>query len=251
MENVTRLRLLYLYRILEKHTDEKHPLPVSELIRILEEEYGIRTDRNALARDFRTLVDAGYPIEIKHAAKNLYYFTGRTFNNAELKLLIDAVASSKFIPEEESRSLILRLAGMADPRESEKLCSHVCVVGRIKSQNERGFENVDAINQAIEENRKITFQYFDDNTDKTKELRHNGEYYIVSPYVLVWDGDYYYLIGFNEARQKVEHFRLDGFRETCQMLDDERSEPPERFNLAAYLQRTFQMCEDSLRDFTI
>ena len=116
MENVTRLRLLYLYRILEKRIDEEHPLPVADLIRILDEEYGIRTDRNALAREFRTLVEVGYPIGIKHEATNLYYYyTLKVFENAELKILMDAAASSKFIPEEESTSLTTRLAGMADP----------------------------------------------------------------------------------------------------------------------------------------
>ncbi|MCH4032634.1 MAG: WYL domain-containing protein [Lachnospiraceae bacterium] len=241
MENVTRLRLLYLYRILEDRTNDKNPLPVSDLISILNTEYGIKTDRNALARDFNTLVDAGYPIQIKHEARNLYYYTGRVFEDAELKILIDAVASSKFIPEEESRSLITRLAGMTGPEESRKLCSHVCVVGRVKSQNYCALENAEVINQAIEEKRQISFQYSDYNTDKKRVLRHDGQFYFVSPYTLVWDGDYYYVIGFNEDKKTVENFRVDRIWKHCVMLEEESSAVPDYANLSDYLKRTFQM----------
>ena len=241
MENVTRLRLLYLYRILEDRTNDKNPLPVSDLISILNTEYGIKTDRNALARDFNTLVDAGYPIQIKHEARNLYYYTGRVFEDAELKILIDAVASSKFIPEEESRSLITRLAGMTGPEESRKLCSHVCVVGRVKSQNYCALENAEVINQAIEEKRQISFQYSDYNTDKKRVLRHDGQFYFVSPYTLVWDGDYYYVIGFNEDKMAVENFRVDRIWKHCVMLEEESSAVPDDFKLSDYMKQTFQM----------
>lgn len=241
MENGTRLRLLYLYKILYERTDENHQLSILDLIKILEEEYGIRTDRNALTRDFRALIGTGYSIGITHGAQNHYFYSGRVFEMAELKILIDAIASSKVITEKESRSLIKRLAAMAGPEESAKLCSHVCVVGRVKSQNHHGYENVNVINQAIEEKCRISFRYFDYKADKTKYLRHDGQAYIVSPYVLVWDGDSYYLIGYNEDKEMVENFRLDRIWKICRMLDEESSGYPEGFDLAGYLKKTFQM----------
>ena len=242
MENCTRLRLLYLYRILVERTDEKHQFTVSELIHALEEEYQIKTDRNALARDFRSLKGTGFPVEVtQHGMQNRYFYSGRPFENAELKILIDAVASSKFISEEKSQSLIKRLAGMANSVESGKLCSHVSAVGRVKSEDLYSYENVDVINQAIEEKRQISFQYFDYNTDKTKYLRHDGQFYFVSPYALVWDGDYYYVIGYNEDRNIIENFRVDRIWKYCVMLEEECSALPEDFNLSDYMKQTFQM----------
>lgn len=241
MKNLTRLRLLYLYQIMVERTDEDHQLSTSDLIAILKDQYGIRTDRNAIARDFRTLQEIGYPIATIRTTQNHYYYNGRQFKTAELKILIDAVASSKFIPERESRTLIKRLAEMANKEDAKNLKNHVSVVGRVKSHNDRGYANVNLINDAINKKRKITFQYFDYDSNKKKILRHNGQYYVVSPYVLVWDGDYYYAIGYNDAKEIVENFRLDRIWHTCRVLDEESVAKPKEFDLAEYMRQTFQM----------
>lgn len=242
MENQTKLRLLYLYKHLLQHTDEEHPLSTPQLIEILDEQYGIEVNRNTLANDFKMLKEAGVSYEVIHSQQNKYYYDGRVFDTAELKVLIDAISSSKFISDKKSRELIDKLLSLTTIYEAEKLRRHIQVEGRVKSDNERGYYIVDIINTAIDKGCKVKFRYADYGPKKRKILRHNGEPYIVSPYALVWDGDYYYVIGYSEIRGKVQNFRLDRIYQTPTLLNNEEAVPaPEGFNLADYKTKVFRM----------
>lgn len=242
MENQTKLRLLYLYQHLLQHTDAEHPLSTPQLIEILDEQYGIEVNRNTLANDFKMLERAGISFEVIHSQQNKYYFDGRTFDTAELKVLIDAISSSKFISDKKSRELIDKLLSLTTVYEAEKLRRHIQVEGRVKSDNELGYYIVDIINTAIDKGCKVKFKYADYGPKKRKILRHKGEPYIVSPYALVRDGDYYYMIGYSETRGKVQNFRLDRIYQAPDLLKNEEAVPaPEGFNLAEYKTRVFRM----------
>ena len=242
MENQTKLRLLYLYQHLLQHTDAEHPLSTPQLIEILDKQYGIEVSRNTLANDFKMLEHAGISFEVIHSQQNKYYYDGRVFDVAELKVLIDAVSSSKFITEKKSRDLIEKLISLSTENQAAKLRRHVQVEGRVKSDNERGYYIVDVINEAIDIGCKIRFQYADYSTKKRKVIRHNGAYYVVSPYALVWDGDYYYVIGFSEMRGKVQNFRLDRIYRSPELLPEEPVVPaPRGFNLVEYTKEVFRM----------
>ena len=242
MENQTKLRLLYLYQHLINYTDAEHTLSTPELIKILKEQYEINVNRNTLANDFDMLEKAGIHIEVIHSQQNRYYYGGQTFDIPELKVLIDTVASSKFITEKKSTELIEKLLSLTNEQSAEKLRRHVSVEGRVKSDNERGYYVVDIINEAIELGCKIKFQYADYSPKKRKILRHDGEYYVVSPYSLVWDGDYYYVIGFSEMRGKVQNFRLDRIYRSPDLMQDEPIVPaPREFNIAEYKREVFRM----------
>lgn len=242
MENKTKLRLLYLYQHLLEHTDPEHPLSTSQLIEILDRQYGIEVNRNTLANDFKMLEQAGIHFEVIHSRQNKYYYDGRTFDTAELKILIDAISSSKFITEKKSRELIEKLLSLTTGYHAQKLRRHVHVEGKVKSENERGYYIVDIINEAIECGCKIRFQYADYSPKKWKVPRHNGEYYVVSPYSLVWDGDYYYVVGFSEMREKIQNFRLDRIYRIPELLAEEPQIPaPKDFNLAEYSREVFRM----------
>ena len=242
MENKTKLRLLYLYRYLVKNTDPEHPISTPELIEILKTRYGIDANRNTLTNDFQMLEQAGYSFEVIHSQQNKYYYDGRTFDQAELKLLIDAVSSSKFITQKKSREMVEKILSLTTKFRADKLRRHVHVEGRVKSDNEKGYKILDIVNEAIDAGCKIRFQYTDYSTKKRKMLRHGGAYYVVSPYELVWDGDFYYVIGYSEDRGIIQNFRLDRFYREPELLSKDPIVPvPAGFRLSNYSQGIFRM----------
>ena len=242
MENGTRLRLLYIYQHLLKYSDADHPVSTPELLRFLKEEHGMDVNRTTLPGDFAMMEKAGLHFEIIKSRQNKYYFDGRLFDVAELKLLIDAISSSKFITEKKSKDLIRKLTTLTSEYNAEKLRRHVTVEGRIKSENEKAYYILDAVNDAIDKGCKIRFQYTEYSNRKRKAMKNNGEYYIVSPYVLVWDGDYYYMIGWCDNREHMRNFRLDRVYKTPMILENEAAVPePKDFNLVEYSQKVFRM----------
>ncbi len=242
MENGTKLRLLYIYKHLLKYSDAEHPVTTSELIRFLKEEHGIDVNRTTLPDDFDMMEKAGLHFEIIRSRQNKYYFDGRLFDVAELKVLIDAVSSSRFITEKKSRELIRKLTTLTSEYSAEKLRRHVTVEGRVKSENEKVYYILDPVNEAIDKGCKIRFQYTEYTNCKRKAMKNDGEYYLVSPYALVWDGDYYYLIGWCDNRNHLRNFRVDRIYRTPMLLKDEEAVPePKEFDLAEYSQKVFRM----------
>ena len=241
MENGTKLRLLYLYQHLVKSSDQEHPISTAKLMEDLKQNYGIVVNRNTMANDLSMLNKAGLRIEVIHGRQNLYYYDGQVFDLAELKILIDAVSSSKFITEKKSKDLISKLLSLANRDGAEKLKRHIYAEERVKSDNEKGYYIVDAINEAIDSGRKITFQYTEYNNKKRKILKHEGQYYVVSPYALIWDGDYYYVVGFSEGRGIIQNFRLDRIAKSPSILDEPAKPAPDDFNLKKYFESVFRM----------
>lgn len=234
MRNGTKYRLLYLYQILVQNSDEEHPISTSGLKRMLKEKYDIEVNRNTLGNDLDTLKQSGLHIEVIHSTQNKYYFDGRIFNEAELKILLDTVASSKFITERKSTQLMAKLLTQTSEINAAKLRRHLYTIGRVKSDNEKGYNNVDIINNAIDSKHKISFTYLEYDINKRRPLMDNGKVYIVSPYNVIWDGDYYYVIGYCDACDEVRTFRLD-FIECEPVIIDEIIEPAsDDFILAQY-----------------
>lgn len=242
MENGTKLRLLYIYQYLLRHSDAEHPVSTPELLKYLKDEYGLDVHRTTLPNDFAMMEEAGIHFEIIKSRQNKYYYDDRPFDVSELKLLIDAVSSSKFITEKKSKELIRKLVSLTSDYNAEKLRRHITVDGRIKSENEKAFYILDRVNEAIDRNCKVSFQYADYNNRKYKELRHDGEYYVVSPYALVWDGDYYYMIGYCDNREHMRHFRLDRIYRIPNVLEGQEAVPePKGFKLGDYMKKMFRM----------
>ena len=242
MENGNKLRLLYIYQHLFRYSDAEHPITTPELLRYLKEEHGMDVNRTTLPGDFAMMEKAGLHFEVVRSRQNKYYFDGRLFDVPELKVLIDAISSSKFIPEKKSKELIRKLTTLTSEYNAERLRRHVTVEGRVKSENERAYYILDAVNTAIDKNCKIRFQYTEYGNRRRKVLKNSGEYYIVSPYALVWDGDYYYMIGYCDNREHMRNFRLDRIYKTPVILEDEDAVPePEDFNLADYSRKVFRM----------
>ena len=240
MDNDSKLRPLYLAKILYEQTDEEHYLTTVQLINILEEKYGISAHRQTIKSEIELLRKFGIEIEEVKSVQNRYNICSREFENSELKLLIDAVESAKFITARKSKELVAKLSSLAGDYGAEKLKRNVCCEGRIKSDNERIYIIVDTINEAINEGKKISFPYFQYNVKKQHQLKHDGEAYVLSPLHLVWNGDFYYLVGVAEDNS-IRNFRVDRIAKCPTILEENSSQTPEDFNIDDYINTTFRM----------
>lgn len=241
MENGTKLRILYLYQHLMRHTDAEHTLSTAKLMKILKEEYSIKVSRNTISDDLAMLHDCGLHIEHYESTQNKYYYDGHIYELPELKILVDAISSSKFITQRKSDELIAKLLTLTNTQNAAKLRRHIYVAGRAKSDNENGYYIVDAINTAIDTKRKISFRYTDFDVTKQRYIANDGKPYTVSPYTLIWDGDYYYMRGFCDERQEMRNFRLDRIAEQPSILNQIAVMPPEDYNPADYSKHVFRM----------
>lgn len=236
-----KLKLLYIIKFLSENTDENHPASTADIIAYLEAN-DIHSQRKSLYDDVEKLCDFGYDIVQVHSRLGGgYYMAGREFELAELKLLVDAVQSSRFITMKKSRSLIRKLEQMAGKHDAGKLQRQVYVAGRIKTENESIYYNIDTIHRAIQENRQIRFQYLDWDLKKELVPRANGEKK-VSPWALIWQDEYYYLAAYDSRDNVMKHYRVDkmGKTEVCK----EAREGVEQFaqvDLATYTNRIFGM----------
>ncbi len=201
-----KLRLLLLERMFLRETDEAHTLSLREIQTRLQSS-GIETERKTLYDDFSCLTQMG--VEIQRDGHNGYYTESRPFETAELKLLVDAVASSRFLSERKSQSLIGKLTALAGYGGARELNRQVHVAGKAKTINESVLYHVDALHTAIRENRQIRFKYFDWSVKKEKAYHRDGALYAVSPWAMFWDDEKYYLLGYDAETQELRHYRVD------------------------------------------
>ena len=237
----TKPRILYLLRILEQYTDEEHPLTTKQLIDKLQDEYGISAHRTTLTKDIAALQEFGVDIVTVHSTQSKYFIGSRKFELPELKLLIDAVESSRFITAKKSESLIRKIHTLTSQGQVSKLRRNNYVVDRIKPDNEQIYYIVDTINDAINEGKQISFQYYDYSGLKKKVLKNKGEIYKLSPYKLLWSGDYYYVIGYSEKKGKVINFRVDRIAAAPTILSENAIPVPKDFDLENFTKEVFFM----------
>ena len=236
-----KFKLSYLSRIMLEKTDDDHMIDMSEIKTALEA-YGVTADRKSLYDDLEALRVLGVDVIGEKVGRNYYYHVGgKQFEIAELKLLVDAIQSSKFITEKKSKELIKKLTDMASHYEATQLKRQVVVQGRVKTMNESIYYFVDDVHRAIAENKKIRFEYMKWNEQKKMVRRKDGSY-IVSPWALTWDDENYYLIAFDEEAGCIKHFRVDKLK-SIEVLDElrEGKEEFKAFNLAKYAKMSFGM----------
>ena len=247
-----KLKLLYLYDILKERTDEEHGISMSEIIKALDA-CGVRAERKSIYTDIQELNKYGADIVgDKEGKVYTYRLAGREFEMAELKLLVDAVQSSKFITGRKAKELIGKLEGLASVHEAKKLDRQVVVAGRIKTMNESIYYNVDAIHRAIGEDVQIRFKYFRWTEKKEQELRHDGADYVVSPWGLVWDDENYYLIGYDAGYKEIRHYRVDKMKQ-IRMTSDKRDGKAafKDVDMATYTEKRFGMYDGELMKVTL
>ena len=236
-----KTKLLYVMRLLLQESDEAHPLSTEDLIRRLSEA-GIKAERKSIYSDVETLRAFGLDVHGTRGRSAGYYIGSREFELPEIKLLIDSVQASKFITERKTMQLIRKLAGLTSVHEAALMKRQLYVKNRIKSMNESIYYNVDAIHQAIAEDKQIEFRYSSYTVTKEKKFRRNGRPYRVSPLALSWAEENYYLIAYEAEAGKIKHFRvdkMDGIRVT-EKFRQGKDLLPEK-DMGEYARKNFSM----------
>ena len=233
-----KLKLLILKDYLLRNSDEKHPVTIPQIIEDLGR-YDIKAERKSLYDDLEAL--RVYGLDIVQSRGN-YYVGQRNFETPELKLLVDSIQSSKFITEKKTMSLIKKLEELASMYDAQLLERQVYVRNRVKSMNESVYYNVDSIADAINQDRAIRFKYFEYTVTKERRIRRNGDWYVVSPFTLMWDDENYYMVAWDADAGSLKHYRVDKMLEITALKDARiGKEAFAEVDMAAYAKKTFGM----------
>lgn len=236
-----KMKILYLMRAFMERTDERHPMTVKDIMAYLEE-FGIRVERKTIYDDIETLRVFGMDIENRRERPSGFYLADRNFELAELKLLVDAVQSSRFITAGKSRQLIQKLESLTSIYQAKELQRQVIVETRVKTLNESIYYNIDEIHKAISQEKQISFQYYEWTVSKEMRLKKDGERYRISPWHMIWKDENYYLIGLDEKSGIVKHYRVDKMLKiTVEEAGRNGAEIFENFDAAKFAAGTFGM----------
>ena len=235
-------KLIYLIRILLEKTDDTHSMTMQEILAALAD-CDVSAERKSIYADIDMMRDMGIDVIGEQIGSNYYYHVAnRRFELAELKLLVDAIQSSKFITEKKSIELIKKLGSLTSVYEAKQLQRQVYLSGRVKTVNENIYYNIDEIHNAIASNCKINFQYFKWNVRKEWELQRAGKIYKVSPWALVWDDENYYMIGYDKEDDKIKHYRVDKMIKINRLKESREGDNLfEEYHMAAYVKKNFSM----------
>jgi len=249
----SKAKLIRILEILEK-TDEQHPLTIPEILSQLKL-YGIEAERKSVAYDMQILDDSGY--SIVSAGKHLgFYMTEHTFEDYELKIIADAVCSARFITAKDSLNLISKLKSIATPTGEKILSDMLYLDNDIKTDNNHSKYTVDKIITAIKTNKKISFKYYDYDSNYKRVLRRNGHLYSVSPYYLVWSGEDYFMLGSPDSHSNLTHFQISMMVDTA-ITDEPRKSRSEivqltaDFDLGKYIRETVNMFTGEVAPVTL
>ena len=234
-----KLKIFYILDYLERNSHENHPVKASELIRMLDREHRISCDRKTVYSDIAALQDYGVDIVSIPGKNGGYYIASRNFELPELKLLIDAVQSSRYLTEKKSRELIGKLCQQCNEHDAALMRRNVLVSGRVKSMNETIYYSVDTIQEAISQNKQISFRYFD--WDLNGQRKYREKEYLASPYGLCQDHENCYLLAYSE-RHGITSYRVDRMTD-IHLCAEERISCPELTGkaLVEHANRLFQM----------
>ena len=236
-----KTKLLRLYQLLLAQSDEDHPITVAQLIEELAR-YDIKAERKSIYDDLEALRQFGLDVQCRKGKASGWFVGERDFQLPEVKLLMDAVQSSRFITQKKSDALLRKLERLTSVHQASQLQRQVYVSGRIKVMNESIYYNVDKLHMAIAGQKAITFKYFDYNIAREKVFRQEGRRYAVSPYGLIWNSENYYLVAFDHTHREMRHYRVDKMTEIAvTTLSRQGREQYPDFHLAQYGQKHFGM----------
>ena len=240
-KNMIKSRMIVLAQMFYEHTDQDHPMTGQEVLDYLKE-HDVPANEKTLRGDIKLLQDLGLDIVKIVSRPNLFYWGERQFEMPELKLLVDAVSSSRFITKKKSNVLGKKLAQLASENQRSELRRHIQATNRVKSENEQIYYSVNTINEAIGRRRKIRFQYTEYDGNLKEVFCNDGEVYLLSPYALLWNEDYYYVVGWSDKHANVSVFRVDRMYHP-ELLDEKAVKRPDDFNLDDYSMPIFDMFE--------
>lgn len=246
-----KLKLLYIADFLKQYSDEDHPVTTSEIIDMLRN-VGIEAERKSIYSDIEALRFYGMDINISKGRNGGISLLSKEFQLAELKLLVDAVQSSRFITKKKSFDIIKKLSDLVSTYEKEELQREVYILNRIKNDNESIYYSTDTIHKAIQSDKMIVFRYFNYGTDKKKLYHNDGKPIKVSPFGLQYDSEKYYMIAFDGYASKIKHYRVDKM-ENVEIFDESRDGKGyfRKFDLAEYANSTVTMYSGEVAPVTL
>lgn len=211
-----KMAVLRILQILQEYSDCDHPLTHEEIAKKLDYLYGIELERKAIGRHINDLIDifekdsiskkSGDYMTIISDKKRGTYIEKRVFEDAELKMLIDGVLSSKYITARHSKDLIEKLCSLSNKYFRSNVRNIYSINEWSKSDNYSLFYNIELIDEAIENNLMIKFNYHRYGIDKKL---HPGKDHIVSPYQLILHNQRYYLMASDEKWKNISYYRLE------------------------------------------
>ncbi|MGJ9458269.1 helix-turn-helix transcriptional regulator [Oceanobacillus sp. CF4.6] len=241
MERESNFRLLNLRKLLFEKTDEQNELGIQEMIERLQLEMPDTSfDKRTIKRDLEILDETDFEIvrNTGKFGKILYSHQARLFETYELRLIIDAILSARFITEKEKNNLIDKVKKLTSKRIANTLPEPILFSQTSSMDYEMVKLNIDFVHRAISEKRVLTYQYGKYNIHKEFEYNRDGDKYFVEPYALIWQNDYYYLIGRFQQNDQMRHYRLDRIRH---IEISETKFVRNNFNLQDYVNQSFHM----------
>ena len=235
-QNYTLLILKYLW----EKADDNAPVTIEQINQYLVSCGMKAKDARTIRSSIMELANIG--IDIVETRTNHYEYSigTRHFEVPEVKLLVDAVQSSRFISQKKSKALIKKLSSFVSPQDAGIIKRQLYVEQRFKATNEGIMRIVDSVQDAIAAKTKVTFQYYDYSPQKKKVARHDGAFYVVSPYSLIWNGDNYYMVGHSEEKDKIQKFRVDRI-DHLSVVDEPRVKPPKDYSVGDFFSQEFSM----------
>lgn len=244
-----QLKLLYLQKIIFENTDEEHGLTLPEIIAELKK-YDIQAERKSLYSDMELLALYGFEITHEKIGKRVEYklTSGRKYQLAEVKLMVDAVQSTRFITKIKTHELIKKLEKEVSVHEAKELQRTVFIEKRSKTYNESIYISIDNIYRAIQLKKQITFNYYEwyvsyGGIEKVfLRPKKDGKLYQVSPWCMIWDDEKYYLVAYDHLQDKIKHFRVDKIKNVnITETPQQGVKAFENFDVSTYVKQTFGM----------
>lgn len=240
-DKILKLKLVKIWEILSQETDEEHPMGTTELLRKLSS-MGITCDRRTLYADIDALNECGYEILCERSTSNMYYVVDRKFSVGEIRIMMDAVQAAGFITEKQTSAFVEKLAFLAGSRRGEALKDNIVAFNATKTNNPSICYNVEIITEAIQNDKKLKFTYFDFDARHNKVYRKDGKFYYMNPYALVMDNNNYYLLAYDIYHDKMMHFRVDRMDQVqVSRHDKEHLEKFEQFDIKKHKKQLFGM----------
>ena len=241
----SKLKLLRLMDILNEYSDEDHPLSAPELCAMLSD-YGITAERKSIYNDISTLEEYGLDVIKSSDGKKGYFIGEREFQIPEIRLLLDAVRSAKFISPDKTKELSKKIQHGLSTYQRQELYDQVYYDDSQKEQNDKIYFVIDALSRAVHEKKKVSIHYRRRVIETSEKPKNEDRLYKLTPYALIWRDDHYYLIANNEKYDNLMHLRIDRITSANILSENGRpvsevSDYVDKFDVVDYTNRVFNM----------
>ncbi len=214
-----KANILCVLKILQDHTDESHILNARQIQEKLKALYGKKADRRTVYSAVDGLLSMGYDISTFEENGSGYYLRERDFDTADVRLLIDAVRGFEFISQKQTDELVKKLQNLLPEHERKRYAASNIFRSDKKTPNSQVILNIELLDEAINERKKISFSYTDYDYNK-KLVPRRSEPYVASPFAMLAESEHYYLVMIKDGHTDPSFYRIDLMRD-IRILDED------------------------------